>query len=127
MARYGNELSLLDATYRTTRYALPLFFVVVKTNVDYQVVGVFVSESETQEIIEEALSILKGWNPEWNPLYFMTDYCQEEIGAIKKIFGIKSILFFVPIKNVLINNYFVLSVHYSKHICFIYFDNHFQF
>ena len=115
MARYGNELSLLDATYRTTRYALPLFFVVVKTNVDYQ------------EIIEEALSILKGWNPEWNPLYFMTDYCQEEIGAIKKIFGIKSILFFVPIKNVLINNYFVLSVHYSKHICFIYFDNHFQF
>ena len=24
--RYGNELILLDATYKTTRYALPLFF-----------------------------------------------------------------------------------------------------
>ena len=40
--RYGNELSLLDATYCTTKYALPLFFLVVKTNVDYQVVGSFV-------------------------------------------------------------------------------------
>ena len=26
LARYGNELSLLDATYKTTRYELPLFF-----------------------------------------------------------------------------------------------------
>ena len=33
-ARYGNELVLLDATYRTTRYTLPLFFFVVKTNIN---------------------------------------------------------------------------------------------
>ena len=38
--KYGNELSFLDATYKPTRYALPLFFLVVKTNVDYQVVAV---------------------------------------------------------------------------------------
>eukprot|EP00112_Aurelia_sp_Birch-Aquarium-sp1_P011369 Seg239.8 transcript_id=Seg239.8/GoldUCD/mRNA.D3Y31 product="hypothetical protein" protein_id=Seg239.8/GoldUCD/D3Y31 len=35
LARYGNEMAFLDATYRTTRYALPLYFLVVKTNVDY--------------------------------------------------------------------------------------------
>ena len=34
LSRYGNELVLLDATYRTTRYALPLFFFVVRTNID---------------------------------------------------------------------------------------------
>ena len=28
---------MLDATYRTTKYALPFFFIVVKTNVNYQV------------------------------------------------------------------------------------------
>ena len=39
LERYGNEISMLDATYKTTRYSLPLFFVVVKTNVDYQIVG----------------------------------------------------------------------------------------
>ena len=43
--RYDNELILLDATYKTTRYALPLFFMVVKTNVDYQIVVSFVIEN----------------------------------------------------------------------------------
>ena len=41
LKRYGN-ICLLDATYKTTRYALPLFFLVVRTNGDYQVVGSFV-------------------------------------------------------------------------------------
>ena len=35
--RYGCHTIFLDATYRTTKYALPLFFLVVKTNVNYQV------------------------------------------------------------------------------------------
>ena len=35
--RYGSSLIMLDATYRATKYALPLFFMVVKTNVNYQV------------------------------------------------------------------------------------------
>lgn len=35
--RYGQELCCLDATYKTTKYALQMFFIVVKTNVDYQV------------------------------------------------------------------------------------------
>ena len=39
LERYGNETSMLDATYKTTKYSPPLFFVVVKTNVDYQIVA----------------------------------------------------------------------------------------
>ena len=35
--RYGSSLIMLDATYRTTKHALLLFFKVVKTNVNYQV------------------------------------------------------------------------------------------
>ena len=34
LLKYGNELSLLDATYKIAGYALPLLFLVVKTNVD---------------------------------------------------------------------------------------------
>ena len=37
--KYGGEICLLDATYKTSRYALPLFFLCVKTNVDYCVVA----------------------------------------------------------------------------------------
>ena len=50
-----------------TRYALPLFFLVVKTNIDYQIVVVFLPENETEESIEEALSIIKTWNETVNP------------------------------------------------------------
>jgi hypothetical protein len=37
MKTYGHTL-LLDATHKTTKYALPVFFLAVKSNVDYQVI-----------------------------------------------------------------------------------------
>ena len=73
LKKYGNEMCLLDATYKTTRYALPLFFLVVKTNVDYRVVAAFLMEGETTENIIAALAIIKGWNPDFNSLYAMVD------------------------------------------------------
>ena len=54
MRKYGNHIGLLDATYKTTRYAIPLFFVVGKTNVDYQIAGSFSVHKETTEAIAEA-------------------------------------------------------------------------
>ena len=84
--RYDNELILLDATYKTTRYALPLFFMVVKTNVDYQIVVSFVIENQTYEAISEAVAVIKSWNPKFNPKYGMTDYCHEEIRALENNF-----------------------------------------
>lgn len=86
LKRYGNELTLLDATYKTTKYSLALFFLVVKTNVSYQVVGSFVLQSETSYAIAEALQVIRGWNNEWNPAYFMVDYSEEEMSAINRVF-----------------------------------------
>ena len=86
MLRYGNEITFLDATYKTTRYELPLFFLVVKTNVNYAVVGVFVIQNETTADITEALQLFRKWNPTWSPKYFMTDFCQEEISSIEAVF-----------------------------------------
>lgn len=86
LERYGKELILLDATYKTTRYTLPLFFLTVKTNVDYQIVATFVTESETKNAITEAVQIISDWNPNFQPLYGMTDYCNEEIDALESVF-----------------------------------------
>lgn len=83
---YGNELSLLDATYRTTKYALPLFFLVVKTNVDYQVVGSFALQSEASTNIEKALKVISDWNPDWSPKSFLVDNSESEIGAVEQLF-----------------------------------------
>ena len=91
LERYGDEICMLDATYKTTRYSLPLFFVVVKTNIDYQIVGSFVVQSETTDAIFEALSVLKSWNQKWNPSCFMVDYSEEEMSAIGNLFPGSSI------------------------------------
>ena len=40
--KYAPHLMLLDATYKTAKYVLPLFFALIKTNVNFQVVGVLV-------------------------------------------------------------------------------------
>lgn len=82
---YG-DIFLLDATYKTTRYALPLFFLCVRTNVNYQVVGMFVLQNETTDEICEALQLFKTWNPGWNPKYTMCDFDEKEINAVERTF-----------------------------------------
>ena len=67
LLKYGCEICLLDATYKTSRYALPTFFLCVKTNVDYCVVASFVVQLENADAISEALQLIKDWNPTWNP------------------------------------------------------------
>lgn len=90
MSLYGDYMVMVDATYKTSRYELPLFFVVLKSNVDYQVVAAFVVEEETSAAIAEALEVLKKWNPSWKPQTFMMDNCAAELNAARKCFpGIK--------------------------------------
>ena len=72
--RYGNSIVLLDATYKTTKYEMPLFFISVKTNVGYSIMANFVVQEEMIEQILEALRVVQSWNPDWKPPYFMTDY-----------------------------------------------------
>ena len=58
MTMYGNTISLMDATYQTTWYDLPLFFVSVRTNAGYCVVAEFIVQSESATHIQEALRLL---------------------------------------------------------------------
>ncbi|XP_056007175.1 uncharacterized protein LOC125649720 isoform X2 [Ostrea edulis] len=89
---YGITVSLLDATYRTTKYNLPFFILVVRTNVEYIPVADFVTEDETSESIQEALQILKNWNTDWCPAYFMVDYSEAEINSVKAEFASTKVL-----------------------------------
>jgi len=69
---------LLDATYRTTRYAVPLSFVNVRTNIDYTVVGTFVTHYKDGASIAKALEVLRDWNPSWKAQSFIVDFCEPE-------------------------------------------------
>ena len=57
LARYG-QMVLLDATYKTTKCAMPLLLVGVRTNITYIPVMEFICENETTECVTEALQVL---------------------------------------------------------------------
>ena len=86
LARYGQELTFLDATYRTTRYAIPLFFLCVHTNDGYIVVAIIVVEKEDSASLAEALEQLKAVNQTWHPKGFMVDSSEMEMSAIRTSF-----------------------------------------
>ena len=85
LQRYG-EICLMDATYKTMRYAMPLFFLCVRTNVNYEIVAAFIIQNETTAEMEKALSIIRDWNKNWTPNYFMCDCDEKEINAIETTF-----------------------------------------
>ena len=78
LQKYGRSAVCLDATNKTTDYALPLFLLVVKTSLCYMTVGAFMVQFETSSCIAEALEMFRTWNKELNPEYFMIDCCQAE-------------------------------------------------
>ena len=78
----------MDAIYKTCKLALPLFFLVVRTNVGYSVVAEFIIQHEDTTSISEALSILRN---KWDQLdievgNFMIDCQQSEENAIRAVF-----------------------------------------
>lgn len=68
-----------------------IVFLVVKTNVDYQVVGSFVLQNEASTNIEKALKVISDWNPDWSPKSFLVDYSESEIGAVERLFPGKKV------------------------------------
>nr|XP_047122448.1 uncharacterized protein LOC124805945 [Hydra vulgaris] len=84
--RYAEHFICLDATYKTTKYSLPLLFLVVRTNVNFQVVAIFVLQEETQVMIIKALTLIKSWNPDIEPKYAMVDFDEQEIYSLESVF-----------------------------------------
>lgn len=83
---YGNTICLIDATYKTTMYDLALFFICVQTNCGYIMVAMFIIQSEKSCYIEEALNVLREWNPGWDPKFWMCDYRDAEYNALQSVF-----------------------------------------
>lgn len=63
-----------------------LFFLCVNTYVGYSIVASFVVANENRENIKAGLQVVKEWNPDWNPKYFMTDFDEWEVLAVENTF-----------------------------------------
>ncbi|XP_076028661.1 uncharacterized protein LOC143017738 isoform X2 [Oratosquilla oratoria] len=87
LMRYGNHMCFLDAVHRTIKYTLPIYFVIVKTNVDYQIVGSFIVQEENKNSIISALEVIRDWMElSWNPKYFIVDKNASEEAALSEVF-----------------------------------------
>lgn len=49
----------------------------------------FIPENEDIDSLVEALELIKGFNPDWQPNNFLVDFSLAEIGAIEKTFSSK--------------------------------------
>jgi len=80
-------MCLIDATYKTTAYDMPLFFFLcVPTNVGYVNAASFLLTDERQESIAIALQYIHTWNPEWCPAHFLSDFHEGQINALESVF-----------------------------------------
>ena len=89
---YGRDMCLLDATYNTTWYGMPLYFLCVSSNVGYINVATMLLADDTTEAIADALRVVSSWNPQWKPNFVMSDFSQAQISATESVFpGIDSL------------------------------------
>jgi len=82
---YAEHMCLIDATYKTTIYDLPLFFLCVLSNVGCLNVATFLLSDEKQTSIVDAFQQISQWNADWKPKRFITDFHEGQINANTKV------------------------------------------
>ena len=86
LQRYGCSVCVIDATYNTTVYGMPLFMLCVLTNSGYVVVGTFLTTDEQATTIAAGLRLFSDRCPLWRPKYFMSDFSEAQISAAETVF-----------------------------------------
>ena len=83
---YSNHMILLDTTYKITKYTLPMLFIVVQTNVHFQLCCGKYLQEESTKMISKALKISKEWNSMISPKYTFVDFYKHEIISLGIVF-----------------------------------------
>lgn len=77
---------VIDIVYRSATLPTDVVFLFVRTNVDFQLVVGFVGDAGTTEAVEEGFMVMKEWNPDWTPEYFVMDHKVEMMEMVKRVF-----------------------------------------
>ena len=83
-----DNLVLMDATYHTCRLMFPLFFLTVKTNVNYSPIASFIVQNEDAKSTPKALSRIKQYIGLGgiDIKNFMIDCSPMEMQSIREVF-----------------------------------------
>ena len=112
MRRYSSQLILTQISDIHSKIPFPLFCLYVQTNVDFQLVGEFILQTNASSMIIEGLQTFKEWNPGWNPKFVVVDFSEEQINAVENLFPGK--LFYNVTCLSLVNASDSLSFYCSK-------------
>ncbi|XP_064623605.1 pneumococcal serine-rich repeat protein-like isoform X2 [Lineus longissimus] len=91
MSLHGNQMTFLNPAHLALPCEYPLYFLVVLTNVGFLIVGVIILEKSSPELLQEALSVFRNWNPGWKPSTFMVGSDEDDASAIQAVFKEKGI------------------------------------
>jgi len=110
---YGSHMCLIDATYKTTVYDMPLFFLCVFTNVGYVNVATFLLCDECQQSIEAGLRQVAEWNAQWKPSQFITDFHEAQIAALEQVFPGKLLVISMLTVKPLLTCHIIMTTQYT--------------
>lgn len=84
--RYNTQVILTQVSDLHSKIPFPLFCIYVQTNVDFQLVGEFIVQTNSNAMISEGLQKIKEWNPGWSPKFVVIDFSEEQINAVETVF-----------------------------------------
>ncbi|XP_071948368.1 uncharacterized protein [Antedon mediterranea] len=79
-------LYVIDSTYKTHRYPLPLYTLWIYIDEKFICVAIIIMQCDATDDLAQALRHLKHWNPNWNPEYFLMDTQQPCWKAVEQTF-----------------------------------------
>jgi len=95
LKRYGKQATLIEISREANSLPFPLFGLFVPTNVDWQLVYLFMVQSRSTKCMKDGLKSLIEWNPYWSPKFLSIDFIKERLPIFEEIFpGTVTVFFF---------------------------------
>ena len=73
---YGKQVILIEIS-REANTPFPLYGLFVPTNVDYQLVYLFMVQSRNMKCLRDGFRSIMEWNPEWKPKFLCVDHMKD--------------------------------------------------
>ena len=89
LKRYCTQLYLIEIGDMRAKIPFPLYCMFVQTNVDYQLVGMFILYDNHKDSIVEGLNTIKEWNPGWSPKFINCNFQEEQLNAVEAVYSSK--------------------------------------
>ena len=86
LKRYGRQVIFAEVTSKFHSIPFPLYAIFVATNVDYQLVFLFIIPSHSKSGIKYGLQKALEWNSDWSPKFFVLECCEELSCVVEEVF-----------------------------------------